>query len=149
MDSSGKGPSSDLNQLDLETVSKMPTSSSNPIGNEFIKMGRAALNQILGRNGQGTAPVSNEDLEKMKKGDDEFSEKEYLELRQKIQAIYDEYRAQKKKEEEEKKREEEQKKANQLARLYEMRKGPIGAGADVSTAVSKGSAETGRNWGAE
>ncbi len=147
MDSSGSGPSSDLNKLDLETVSKMPTSSNNPIGNEFIKMGRVALNQILGRAAGASQAMSDDELKKMKSDDDEFSEKEYLELRQKIQAIYDEYRAQKRKEEEEKKREEEQKKANQLARLYELRKGPIGA--DVQTAVSKGSAETGRNWGAE
>lgn len=147
MDSSGKGPSSDLNKLDLETVSKMPTSSNNPIGNEFIKMGHAALSQILGRSSQGTPPASGDDIQKMKQDDDDFSEREYLELRQKIQAIYDEYRVQKKKEEEDKKREEEQKKANQLARLYEMRQGS--AGAAVKTAVSKGSAETGRNWGAE
>jgi len=147
MDSSGNGPSSDLNKLDLETVSKMPTSSSNPIGNEFIKMGRAALNQILGRGVGYSKPMSDDELSKLKKDDDEFSEEEYLKLRQKIQAIYDEYRAQKRKEEEDKKRQEEEKKANQLARLYELRKGPIGA--DVKTAVSKGSAETGRNWGAE
>ena len=127
----------------------MPTSSNNPIGNEFIKMGRAALNQILGRGVGYSKPMSDEELKALKKDDDEFSEEEYLKLRQKIQAIYDEYRAQKRKEEEEKKRDEEQKQANQLARLYELRKGPIGAGADVKAAVSKGSAETGRNWGSE
>ncbi len=149
MDSSGKSPSQALNDLDLETVSKMPIGGSgNPVADEFRKIGKAAISQLFGRSSQGLPQAqSDSDIAKMKNDDDEFSEREYIELRQKVQAIYDEYRAKKKKEEEDEKKEEEQKKANQLARLYEMRKGPIGA--DVKTAVSKGSAETGRNWGAE
>lgn len=148
MDSPGNGPSSDLNKLDLETVSKMPIGGSgNPVADEFRKIGKAALSQLFGRPQGSTQAPSDTDIAKMKNDDDEFSEKEYIELRQKVQAIYDEYRAKRKQEEEDKKREEEQKKANQLARLYEMRQGPVGA--DVKAAVSKGSAETGRNWGAE
>lgn len=149
MDSFGNGPSSDLNKLDLETVSKMPVGGSgNPVADEFRKIGKAAISQLFGQSSQGSFQTqSDTDIAKMKNDDDEFSEREYLELRQKVQAIYDEYRAKKKREEEDKKREEEQKKANQLARLYEMRQGPVGV--DVKTAVSKGSAETGKNWGAE
>lgn len=149
MDSSAKTPSQGLNELDLDTVSRMPTGGSgNPVADEIKRLGKTALSQMFGGSTQKGAPVSSDaDIKKMKEEDDQFSEKEYLELRRKIQAIYDEYSAQRAREKEEKKQEEEEKKARQLERLYEMRKGPIGA--DVKTAVSKGSAETGRNWGAE
>ncbi|EKE13349.1 MAG: hypothetical protein ACD_13C00025G0001, partial [uncultured bacterium] len=131
------------------TVSKMPVGGSdNPVADEFKRIGKAAISQLFGGSPKGSASApSDSDIAKMKDDDDEFSEKEYLELRQKVQAIYDVYRAKKKREEEDKKREEEQKKANQLTRLYEMRQ--VSPKVNVKTAVSKGSAETGRNWGAE
>lgn len=104
---------------------------------EFIK-------QLFG--GGKTPPISDDDLAKKKEADDTFSNSEYLQTRAQVEAIYNEYRAKKQREEQMRQQQDvQQEETKKIQELNQKR----AVQHDVVTAMGKGSAETGRNYGAE
>ena len=115
---------------------------------ELKKIGKTAFSQLIGAS--NAQPLSDEELEKKKKSDDDFSQGEIAQLRARIASIYKGYDALKKKEEkleeEQEKQEEEFKK---LEEINELRQSGNAVNVNVKTAVGKASAETGKSYGNE
>lgn len=133
----------------LEEQGKIPKSNSGfyeTVYDEAKGFGKLFFQQLIGVKPQEKLPPEQETALK-KEMDEKRSQAEYEQVRHKIMKMYEDQRIRTQQKEEARKQEEEQKKqqAKKLEELYDRRR----ANQQVAVAANKGSAETGRNWGAE
>lgn len=107
--------------------------------------GSDVLRQILGGN-NASADMTSDQLAQKQETSKELDNQAYIETRARVQAIYDEYRAKKQREEQARQQQEvQQEEAKKIQEITSKRT----TQQDVAVAMGKGSAETGRNYGAE
>lgn len=107
--------------------------------------GSDILRQILGGNNV-SASMTSDQLAKKQEDSKELDNQAYIETRARVQSIYDEHRAKRQREEQAKQQQEFQhEEAKKMQEITSKRTTQH----DVAVAMGKGSAETGRNYGAE
>lgn len=106
--------------------------------------GSDILRQILGGN-NASANLSDDELAKKQEASEELDKQAYLETRARVQSIYDEHRAKRQREEQARQQVVAQEETKKIQELNTKR----ATQHDVAVAIGKGSAETGRNYGAE
>jgi len=107
-------------------------------GNDF-------LGQLFGT-GRWNRVKSEENIDKLNKSDHQFSDQAYADTRARIMNVYEEHRLKRLRENESNRLGEVQKlEANNLEKLQHTRQ----QNQSVATAIAKGSAEVGSNYGAE
>ncbi len=106
--------------------------------------GSDVLRQIFGGN-NASASMTDDQLAQKQEASKELDNQAYLETRARVQAIYDEHRAKRQREEQAKQQEVAQEETKKIQELNTKR----ATQQDVAIAMGKGSAETGRNYGAE
>lgn len=116
---------------------------------ELKKVGKTAFAQILGASADNAA-LTDEEIEKKKKDDSDFSQTEIAQLRKRMAAMYQQYDALKKKEEQlEQEQEKQEQEFKKLEEINETRQTGNAVNIAVKTAVGKASAETGKYYGSE
>ncbi len=125
----------------LEETANAAKNTGTTISGELGKFGKTFFAQLLGIKDDEEA--SGEEVKKKDDDDKKFSDEAYAKM---VQQVYDMYEARKKREAEiEGQNEEKQEKAEELAEVNQLR----ASNNAVNTAVAKGSAEIGKNYGAE
>lgn len=106
--------------------------------------GSDAWRQLIG--GNHAADLTTEELSQKQETAVEADKQDYIETRARVQAIYDEHRAKRQREEQARQQQEvQQVEAKKMQEITSKRTTQH----DVAVAMGKGSAETGRNYGAE
>lgn len=124
-----------------EEVVDAAKSAGGGVATEFGRFGKTLFTQLLGI--KDNENLSTEDLDEKTKDDEKFSKEAHAEM---VQQIYEQYRHRRKKELQiEDRQEEQEKEAEKLTEINQLR----ASNDAVNAAASKGSAETGRNWGSE
>ena len=122
--------------------SKAPKGGSETLLSQIGQFGQMASGQISGR----MADLTNADIAKMAKGDDQFSETAQAEVRAKIKKIYEEYAVKRAREEEQRQLLEQQQ--DQEKKKLDVSKAARKQQGQVNSAIAKTRAEI-KNYGAE
>lgn len=126
----------------LESVKNVAGSVASAVGEEFSKVGQTAMGQVTGR----TPAPTDEEIANRAKKDKNFSKKGEVEVKARINAIYQEYAAKQKKaqmgQEAQKQQVEQQQEETQDLQKQQKNE-------EIELQVERSKAETGKNYGAE